>query len=130
MKQLIPIPEGCNPENVAGSEWTIINTPYLDPSNDVLQIYVKSGDHGFVLADMTDCEGYLWMSGLSIRKMPKLRKFIDLILRCDGIADGEFGLSLVTKDESREEFLKAYHTLIQAMITIQSYVLYRRVYAK
>ena len=123
-----PLPDGCKIEE--SGEWHKLTTPFLDPSFDYMQIYIKEGDNGYVLADMTDCDGYLWLNGYKLHKQPKIRAFIEHVLAGTHIIIGEFGLSTVSKDKSREAFLNSYHALIQTMITIQSYVVYRRVYAK
>lgn len=123
-----PLPDGCILED--GEEWQILTTPFLDPSFDRIQIYIQEKKDRYLLSDMGECETYLWSHGYSISKLPNIRKLIEKTIAHTGLANGEgdFGIQIATKSKDRNEFLKAYFTLITAILQIEQFVVFKSVY--
>ena len=59
----------------------IINTPYLDPDNDPISIYVKWENDLFRISDQTQAMEFLYLHGIDIRPRSKQRWHFDSILR-------------------------------------------------
>jgi hypothetical protein len=97
-----------------GSGYTLISTPFLDPHNDELQIFLeqegenlKLSDDGYTLADLRD-------SGLEINT-PKRDAHVRQILNGFGVRQ-EGGELVVTA--TPRDFPQKKHSLIQAMLAI------------
>jgi len=96
------------------NDWVEITTPYLDRHNDLLQIYVKGLDSGYVLSD----DGYiiedLEQSGCRLETQ-KRQALLKTTLN-------GFGVQLIEKRleirASSENFALRKHNLLQAMLAV------------
>lgn len=95
-------------------EWVEITTPYLDRHNDVLQIYAKRENGGFLLTD----DGYiirdLASAGCDL-KTPKRQELLNLTLRGFGVQRENDAL---TVRATRDNFALRKHNLVQAMLAV------------
>jgi hypothetical protein len=91
-----------------------ITTPYLDRSNDHLQIYAKRQDGGFVLTDDAYVIHDLRMSGCTL-DTPKRQQLLRMILNGFGVRmEGE----ALTVQASPSNFAFRKHSLVQAMLAV------------
>lgn len=97
-----------------GGQWVEITTPYLDRHNDMLQIYAKRRNGGYVLTD----DGYvieeLKQSGCKL-ETPKRRNLLDITLAGFGVRNHEGRLEV---EASSQSFALKKHNLIQAMLAV------------
>lgn len=98
----------------SGEGYTLISTPFLDPHNDELQIYVekqgdnlKLSDDGYTLNDLRD-------SGLEINT-PKRDAHVRQILNGFGVRLEENELVVTA---TPRDFPQKKHNLIQAMLAV------------
>lgn len=120
---MIPIPEGCTIEPITGGFWKVLSTPFLDPSNDFIQIYVKEDPlHPgvFVLTDDEDAANYLFMHGIDDEK--KIRPVMELIARVSPNITCNFP-DLEARCEL-DDFIKTYHYLVGCILQVESAVLW------
>ena len=97
-----------------GDQWVEITTPYLDRHNDMLQIYAKRANNGYVLTD----DGYvindLLHSGCKLDSA-KRQSLLNMTLGGFGIQNNEGCLEVHSTEES---FALRKHSLIQAMLAV------------
>lgn len=95
-------------------DWIEITTPYLDRHNDLLQIYARRRDGGFVLTD----DGYvlqdLEQSGCKLDS-PKRQALLKLTLNGFGVQINKQALEV---HASPENFPLRKHNLVQAMLAV------------
>lgn len=99
----------------ASSEWVEITTPFLDPHNDCLQIYVRKqgdsielSDDGYTINDLLD-------SGVDVTS-GRRRELLDDILRGFGVKKDQNGALCAVA--SYADFPQKKNALIQAMFSI------------
>ncbi len=97
-----------------GNQWAEITTPYLDRHNDMLQIYAKRDDHGFVLTDDGQTIGDLILSGCKLES-PKRRNLLQVTLAGFGVKNIDERLEV---HATLENFGLRKHSLIQAMLAV------------
>lgn len=94
-------------------EYYEITTPFLDPSNDYLQIYVKQEGKEIHFSDDSNTIRNLELNGVNLS--PKRKKQLRAIAN-------QFGVSLVgnelTAKSSINEFPQRKHMFVQAMLRI------------
>jgi len=95
-------------------DWVEITTPYLDRHNDLLQIYAKRSNSGYVLTD----DGYiiedLEQSGCKL-ETPKRQSLLKMALNGFGVQLNDNRLEI---HASKDNFALRKHNLIQAMLSI------------
>lgn len=95
-------------------DWIEITTPYLDRHNDLLQIYARRRDGGFILTD----DGYvlqdLEQSGCKLDS-PKRQALLKLTLNGFGVQINNQALEV---HASPENFPLRKHNLVQAMLAV------------
>ena len=96
------------------NDWVEITTPYMDRHNDLLQIYAKRSEDGFLLTD----DGYilddLEQSGWRMEGNHRLGL---LIVTLNGFGVQRVGNELQVQ-VSRESFAQRKHNLVQAMLAV------------
>lgn len=95
-------------------DWVEITTPYLDRHNDLLQIYAKRANSGFILTD----DGYiiedLEQSGCRL-ETAKRQALLKMTLNGFGVQLNEKKLEV---HSSVENFALRKHNLVQAMLSV------------
>jgi len=91
--------------------WTEITTPYLDPYNDYIQIYLKQTEDGFLLTDSGATLSLLEESGTLGN--PKKEKCLKAILAQYGVAEQNGNLQAKA---TAENFTMKKHALILAIL--------------
>lgn len=95
-------------------DWVEITTPYADRHNDLLQIYAKRTDSGYILTD----DGYiiedLEQSGCKL-ETPKRQALLKMTVNGFGIQLNERRLEVKA---STDNFALRKHNLLQAMLSI------------
>jgi len=91
-----------------------ITTPFVDRNNDLLQIYVKRTDRGFVLTDDGYILNELALSGCEINT-PKRKQMLTVILNGFGIRQLEDKLVVEAQPST---FPQKKHDLLQAMLAV------------
>ena len=95
--------------------WVEITTPYLDRHNDVLQIYARGENGGYVLTDDSYTIHDLEASGCNLNT-EKRRDLLKMTLSGFGVKlDSNDALQVYT---SAENFPLRKHSLIQAMLAV------------
>lgn len=97
-----------------GEQWVEITTPYLDRHNDMLQIYAKRENNGFILTDDGYVIGDLLHSGCKL-DTPKRQNLLNMTLNGFGVKYKEGRLEV---HSTTENFAKKMHCLIQAMLAV------------
>ena len=96
------------------NDWVEITTPYLDRHNDLLQIYVKSFDSGYILSD----DGYviedLEQSGCKLETQ-KRQALLKMTLNGFGVQLNGKRLEIRA---SSDNFALKKHNLVQAMLAV------------
>jgi hypothetical protein len=96
------------------NDWVEITTPYLDRHNDLLQIYVKSFNSGYILSD----DGYiiedLEQSGCKLETQ-KRQALLKMTLNGFGVQLNEKRLEI---HASSDNFALRKHNLLQAMLAV------------
>ena len=96
------------------NNWVEITTPYLDRHNDLLQIYAKRSQDGFLLTD----DGYilddLEQSGCRMEGNQRLG-LLNVTLNGFGVKRAGKELQVQV---SRESFAQRKHNLVQAMLAV------------
>lgn len=96
------------------NDWVEITTPYLDRHNDLLQIYVKRSDSGFLLTD----DGYiiedLEQSGCRL-ETSKRQSLLRMTINGFGVQLNEKRLEIRA---STDNFALRKHNLLQAMLSV------------
>ncbi len=96
------------------NDWIEITTPYADRHNDLLQIYAKRSDSGYLLTD----DGYiiedLEQSGC-ILESPKRQALLKMTINGFGVQLHEKRLEI---SASVENFPLRKHNLLQAMLAV------------
>lgn len=97
-----------------GEEWVEITTPYLDRHNDMLQIFARRGNSGFILTD----DGYvisdLLHSGCKLDS-PKRQMLLNMTLGGFGVQNNDGRLEV---HSTAENFASKKHCLIQSMLAV------------
>jgi len=95
-------------------KWVEVTTPYLDHSNDYLQIYVRRENAGFLLTD----DGYiiqeLEQSGCVLNS-PKRQDLLKVTLNGFGVKLNGNVLEIHTSEDT---FALRKHNLVQAMLAV------------
>ncbi len=88
----LPILFSCQQEN----GYLQINTPYLYPDGDYINLYVVETPLGLYFTDLGETMGYLADHGLSLKQSPKRLKIVNNILLTQGIElfQGELRVAL------------------------------------
>ncbi len=96
------------------NDWIEITTPYMDRHNDLLQIYARRSNGGFLLTD----DGYilddLEQSGCRLEGKHRLGL---LAVTLNGFGVQQVGNALQVH-VSRESFARRKHNLLQAMLAV------------
>ena len=95
-------------------DWVEITTPFLDRHNDMLQIYVKSKDSGYILSDDGQTIRDLEMSGCNI-DTPRRKSILQTTLNGFGV-NAEHGVITTFANSNTFSFRK--HALLQAMLAV------------
>jgi hypothetical protein len=95
-------------------EWVEITTPYLDRHNDLLQIYAKQENGGYVLTDDSYTVHDLEASGCGLNT-EKRRDLLMMTLNGFGI---KLNADALEVHASPENFPLRKHNLIQAMLAV------------
>ena len=95
-------------------EWVEITTPHVDRHNDMLQIYVKQVDGGFLLSDGGCIIEDLESSGFKL-DTPKRQELLKLTLAGFGILNNSGALEV---HATASNFPLRKHSLIQAMLAV------------
>lgn len=103
-----PVDSGC-----------IIYTPYLDPSNDPLSIFVEKIDDHYRISDMTQAFEYLFLHGIEIKPESNQQRYLNVTLNRLGISlvDNELYIN-VPKEGIPDGILH----LTEALKTIEDFV--------
>ena len=97
----------------------VIYTPYLDPSNDPISIFVeRHGDH-YRISDMTQAYEYLFLHGLEIKPESSQKKHLNIILNRLGISFLENELFV---DVDKNGLADGITRLIDALKTTQDLI--------
>lgn len=97
----------------------VIYTPYLDPSNDPISVFVeRSGDH-YRISDMTQAYEYLFLHGLEVKPESSQKKHLNVILNRLGISFFENELFV---EVTKEELADGITRLIDALKTTQDLI--------
>jgi len=94
--------------------WVEITTPYLDRHNDMLQIYVRRENGGFVLTDDSYVIHDLEASGCSL-ETEKRRELLKMTLNGFG---AKLNNEAIEVHATAETFPLRKHSLIQAMLAV------------
>ncbi len=94
-----------------------LNTPFLDPNGDYLDLYLVETSSGVYLTDLGETLGYLSDHGISFRHSPKRQKALDDILLTHGIElfKGELRIRL---DAASRNFAWSITRLGQAAVQV------------
>jgi hypothetical protein len=96
------------------SEWVEITTPYLDRHNDVLQIYARAENGGYVLTDDSYTIHDLEASGCNLQT-EKRQDLLKMTLNGFGVRMNSEALEV---HASTENFPARKHNLIQAILAV------------
>lgn len=98
-----------------GTEWAVINTPFLGLFNDTLEIYAKKESNRIVLSDDGITLKNLDLIGSSVSRSPKRKELMERILLNYGIQfyEGEF---ITEADENT--FAQKKHNMVSAISEI------------
>jgi len=91
-----------------------ITTPFLDRHNDLIQIYVRRENGGYLLTDDGRTINDLEMSGCSLNTR-KRQDLLRLTLAGFGVKDEQGELSV---DTNEENFALCKHNLIQSILAV------------
>ncbi len=94
-------------------EYYEITTPYLDSSNDYLQIYIKQNGDNFILSDDSNTINKLYSMGLKLTKNRK--EHLNRILLQYGV---QLNKNELVANVPINEFAKRKHMFVQAMLKI------------
>ena len=94
--------------------WVEITTPYIDRHNDMLQIYAKRTEKGYVLTDDGYVIGDLLHSGCKL-ETPKRHSLLSMTLAGFGVQNNEGRLEVHATEDN---FALRKHSLIQAMLAV------------
>ena len=97
-----------------GDQWVEITTPYLDRHNDMLQLYAKRVNGGFVLTDDAYVINDLLHSGCKLDSV-KRQSLLNMTLAGFGVQNNEGRLEVHATEEN---FALRKHSLIQAMLAV------------
>jgi hypothetical protein len=97
-----------------GSSWVEITTPFLDRNNDLLQIYARQSNGGYLLTDDSYIIHDLEASGCSL-STPKRQDLLKLTLNGFGVKLNDGALEI---QATAETFPLRKHNLIQAMLAV------------
>ncbi len=97
-----------------GDQWVEITTPYLDRHNDMLQLYAKRSNNGFVLTDDGYIIGDLLHSGCKL-ETTKRQALLTMTLNGFGVKNVQGSLEV---HATAENFGIKKHSLIQAMLAV------------
>lgn len=97
-----------------GEEWVEITTPYLDRNNDLLQIYARRENGGFVLTDDSNTINELEMAGCELNT-DKRKALLNMTLNGFGVKLHGGALEVYA---SAGTFAARKHRLIQAMLAV------------
>jgi len=96
------------------SEWVEITTPYLDRHNDVLQIYARRQNGGYLLTDDSYTIHDLESSGCTLNTV-KRQDLLKMTLNGFGVKVNGEALEIIA---SADTFPLRKHNLIQAMLAV------------
>ena len=121
---MIPILEGCTLVPGTGRIWEVFTTPFLDPSNDRIQICVKEENGTYTLTDDGDVCVYLFLHGIDLDdpKNERIVKQITIIANWTGVV---FDHSELRCSTNLAGFLRAYCDMIGAILQIEATVWWR-----
>lgn len=94
--------------------WVEITTPYLDRHNDMLQIYARSENGGFILSDDSHIIHDLESSGCSL-DTEKRKDLLAMTLNGFGV---KLNQKAIEVHATSENFPLRKHNLIQAMLAV------------
>ena len=94
--------------------WVEITTPYLDRHNDMLQIYARAENGGFILSDDSYIIHDLEASGCSL-KSDKRQELLKMTLNGFGV---KLNQEAIEVHATAETFPLRKHSLIQAMLAV------------
>lgn len=95
-------------------EYAVISTPFLDPHNDEIELYVRRDGNGLILTDGGNTLSDLEDSGLEI-STEKRKAHIQEILNGFGVANE--GQELLVRT-SEKDFPQRKHNLLQALLAV------------
>jgi hypothetical protein len=95
-------------------EWVEITTPYVDRHNDVLQIYVRRENGGFVLTDDSYTIHDLEASGCNLHT-DKRKDLLQMTLNGFGV---KLNNDAIEAHATAENFPSQKHNLVQAMLAV------------
>jgi hypothetical protein len=98
------------------SAWVEITTPYLDRHNDMLQIYAKRTQEGFLLSDDSYTMHDLEASGCDLRKSSNRQALLKMTLNGFGVKLNEEEALEIRA--TKETFPLQKHNLVQAMLAV------------
>lgn len=102
-----------------GGEWIEITTPFVDKSNDLIQVYMKISEDEIILTDDGNTLGNLEMVGVNINT--ERRKY-----ELETILNG-FGATLRGKEiviiTNKDEFPLYFNNMIQAILAVDAFYL-------
>lgn len=94
----------------------VIQTPYLDPSNDPICIYVKKENNNLRISDQAQAIEYLFLHGVNITPKSKQQWYIDTILNRLKVKLSEEELRV---DATNEEIGDAILRLVGAISSVE-----------
>ena len=97
--------------------WTIITTPFLDRSNDMIEILVEKTDTGIKLTDMGWTIDVLGMSSIDIKDDRNKRAVIEILNGFHIQLDNEYVI-FDNCSNNTDEFSIALHHMTQAIILV------------
>ena len=107
----------------AGSDWVLINTPFVGMYNDMIELYAKNKDGKILLSDDGKTLGNLELMGVSPHRSANRRGIVDKIMRTHGIRlndnSGELSVETDIKNFSQKK-----HDIVTAITELSElYVL-------
>jgi len=108
-----PIGEGC-----------ILHTPYLDPENDPISIFVKEKNNIIRVTDQTEVMGFLFLHGIDLKPKSKQRWYLETTAnRLDVQIEGSELFIQTSADELPDaiyRLLEAIHSAMHLMYTAKT----------
>ncbi len=90
----------------------ILHTPYLDPDNDPISIAIGREGDQYIVTDMTDTMGFLFLHGIDLKPKSKQRWYLETTVRR---LDVGFRGSELFATASEEELPDAIFRLLEAV---------------
>jgi hypothetical protein len=98
----------------------LIYTPYLDPSNDPLSIFIEKIDDHFRISDMTQAFEYLFLHGMEIKPNSKQKWYLETTLNRLKV---DLAINELYVDVGEEDIPHGILRLTEAIRSVESLIL-------